>query len=144
MCFYLWNLPVENRTCNRVDDPTHPPWIFCQACFTWETVMFCMSFICLPVCLSGFANFCAHFYASGAASPVCLSVCKVLAPKGLCTLHQPSKMMNLFHRSLKQVVNLTCFCLKLAKASCHKISVKNDTFFASLSRNLIFKLLAKP
>ena len=46
----------------------------------------------------------AHFYASGAASPVCLSGCKVLAPKELCTLYPPSKIMNLFYVSLKQVV----------------------------------------
>ena len=33
------------------------------------------------------SSFCAHFYASGTASPVYLSVCNVLAPKGLCTLY---------------------------------------------------------
>ena len=50
--------------------------------------------------LSGFAHFCAHCYASSAIpSPACLSVCKALAPKGLCTLYQPSKIMILLHSS---------------------------------------------
>ena len=34
---------------------------------------------------------------------------KVWASKGLCTIYPPSKIMNLFHWSLKQVVNLSCF-----------------------------------
>ena len=55
----------------------------------------CLSFICLSVCLffclPGFAGFHAHFYASDAASTLCLSVCKVLAPKGFCTLYPPPK-----------------------------------------------------
>ena len=46
---------------------------------------------------------------SVSTSPVYLSVFKDLAPKGLCTLYPPSKIMSLFHRSLKQVVNLSCF-----------------------------------
>ena len=50
-------------------------------------------------------------YASGTTSPACLSVCKVLAPKRLCTLYPPSKIMKLFHRSLKQVVNQSCLFL---------------------------------
>ena len=59
-----------------------------------------------------FLIFCP-LYAFGTASPVCLCVCKVLEPKGLCTLYPPSKLMNLFHRSLKQFVNLSCcFCLE--------------------------------
>ena len=54
---------------------------------------------CLSVCLSGFANF-MHL-----ASPVLQS----LGTQGiLCTLYPPSKIMNLFHRLLKQVVNLSC------------------------------------
>ena len=52
-------------------------------------------------------------YASGAASPVCLSVFKVLAPKGLSTLYPPSTIIDLFPRLLKQVVNLSCFSVDL-------------------------------
>ena len=34
--------------------------------------------------------FCAHFYASAApTSPVWLTVCKALAPKGFCSTHPP-------------------------------------------------------
>ena len=93
---------------------TQTGFIIVQLVGPWELFKFneilivCPSSVCLSLCLSGFANFCAHFYGSGAASPVCLSVWKALAPKGLCTLFQPSKIMNLFHRSLKQVVNLSC------------------------------------
>ena len=68
---------------------------------------FCLSFH-LSECLSiRFAWFCAHFCTGAVANPVCLSVSNALAPKGLCTLYSPSKIMNLFHRSWN-AINLSC------------------------------------
>ena len=52
-------------------------------------------FVCLSVCwiLQTFVPSIKHL------APPLLSACKVLAPKGLCTLYPPSKIINLFHRS---------------------------------------------
>ena len=98
---YLWNTGHVTGL-----ESTPPPKtyleIFYQACFTWETV------------LLSHGEFSTGF---GDARHLCLSIWKILAPKRLCTLYPPSKIMNLFHRynkkrkqnfNLEQVVNLSC------------------------------------
>ena len=132
---------------------TQTGFIIVQLVGPWELFKFneilivCPSSVCLSLCLSGFANFCAHFYGSGAASPVCLSVWKALAPKGLCTLFQPSKIMNLFHRSLKQVVNLSCFfyiMFKTCQCFCCEVILNwrgNELFPDFLRTGVLFLLI---
>ena len=82
-----------------------------QSFYHFQAARSATSSVCLydylSVCLSGLENICAKFCASGpAARYVCL---QSLGTKGtyLYTLNPPSTK-KLFHRSLKQVVNLSC------------------------------------
>ena len=64
------------------------------------------------------------------------SVWKVVAPKGLCPFGPPTKIMNLFHTSLKQVVNLSRIYLYCGQNREFFIHIKN-----SLDRILSFGFL---
>ena len=92
-----FQLLIDNRVLQLLDcDMMLPKWLLVKYKAEWSTASF--------VCLSGLHTLIPTFMQSGTASPVFVSISKVWAPNGLCTLISDEPVPQVIETGCKPVL----------------------------------------